>query len=399
MALSMSRAPAFVATTVALCSIIVCSAVPSLGQASDVARVVGTVTKIEGDSITIASDSDGDVRANLTSSARILRVAPGEKDLKNATSITRHDLQPGDRVLVRGQSGPDGHTINALAVIVMKQTDVNEKRRREKEDWQKRGVGGLVSEVDASQGTITVSLGGLGRSRNIVVHTTKNTILRRYAPSSTKFDDAKPAPLEQIKPGDQLLARGESSSDGSSLSAEEVVSGTFRNIAGTVAAVDAANQTVTVRDLIQKGEVQIKVSPDSQIKKIPAEMARRIAMRLKSEGDSDGAGKSQPGSSLPIAASREGTSTSRIQGEGRNGHAGGDLQRLLTRLPSSSVGDLHQGDVVMVVSTTGETSGPVTAITVLAGVEPILAAAPSRSASAALSAWTLGGPSMEGAEP
>ena len=73
-----------------------------------------------------------------------------------------------------------------------------------------------------------------------------------------------------------------------------------------------------------------------------------------------------------------------------------DFERFLARLPNSTVSDLQKGDAVMIVSTPGEGTAPVTAITLLAGVEPILTAAPSRNASAILSPWTLSGGGGEG---
>ncbi len=257
---------------------------PASNSASaQVAKAVGTIKSIQADSITVAAESGGEVTAKLTGSTKILRVPPGEKDLKNATVLQAQDLQPGDRVLVRGQvsANGDGRTIAALAVIVMKQADVAAKQQHERDDWQKRGVGGLVTKVDAAAGAIAISSGGMGASRNIAVHIAKNTILRRYAPDSVKFDDAKLAPIEQIKAGDQLRARGTRSADGSEVVAEEIVSGSFRNIAGIVKAIDAANHTMTVQDAIAKSTVVVKMSPDSQMKKLPAEMAQRIAMRLK----------------------------------------------------------------------------------------------------------------------
>jgi hypothetical protein len=127
-------------------------------------------------------------------------VPPGEKDLKNATALQSQDLQIGDRVLVRGQGSTAGdkHSIIALSVIVMKQADVAAKQQRDREDWQKRGVGGLVTNVDAATGTITISSSEMGANRSIAVHITKDTILRRYTPGSVRFDDAKPAPASQI---------------------------------------------------------------------------------------------------------------------------------------------------------------------------------------------------------
>ena len=101
----------------------------------------------------------------------------------------------------------------------MKQADVAAKQQHDRDDWQKRGVGGLVTNVDAATGIVTISSGGMGTNRSIAVHIAKYTILRRYAPDSVKFDDAKPAPANQfwaqIKAGDQLRARGTRNPDGS----------------------------------------------------------------------------------------------------------------------------------------------------------------------------------------
>src|ERR1700674_3082823 len=271
----------------------------STSGVAQITKAVGTIKNIQADSITVAAESggEGDIIAKLTGSTKILRVPPGEKDLKNATALQVQDLQTGDRVLVRGQASTngDGHAIviNALAVIVMKQADVAAKQQHDRDDWQKRGVGGLVTNVDTATGTITISSSGIGANRSIAVHITKDTILRRYASGSVKFDDAKPAPVDQIKAGDQLRARGARNADGSEVTAEEVVSGAFRNIAGTIKAIDPASNTMTVQDAISKSAVVVKVSPDSQMKKLPAEMAQRIAMRLK--GAAGGGNGDQPG--------------------------------------------------------------------------------------------------------
>lgn len=379
---------------------------------TSITKAVGTIKSVQSGSIIVAAESGGDVTATLAPTTKILRVPPGEKDLKNATALQLQDLQPGDRVLVRGQTSSDTHSIAALSVIVMKQADVSAVHQRESDDWQKRGVGGLVTSVDPAAGTIAISSGGLGASRNITLHVGKDTTLRRYAPGSIKFDDAKPAPLSEIKPGDQLRARGNRSADGNDLSAEEVVSGSFRNIAGTITAIDAASNTITVHDLIAKASVLVRVSSDSQMKKLPPEMAQRVAMRLKGGASGDqtaqdssphAATESQADSS-PSGHAHRGTdahSSGSVGAEGRGGPP--DIQRMLSRLPSSAFADLQKGEAVMIVSSSGEKTGvtpgdnssQVTAITLLAGVEPILTAAPNRSASL-LSPWSLNTPGAEG---
>lgn len=391
---------------------------------AQLAKAVGTIKSIEADSMTVAAESagEGEISTRLTSSTKILRVPPGEKDLKNATALQSQDLQIGDRVLVRGQASTAGdkHSIVALSVIVMKQADVAAKQQRDREDWQKRGVGGLVTNVDAATGAITISTSEMGANRSIAVHITKDTILRRYAPGSVRFDDAKPAPASQImariKAGDQLRARGTRSADGSEVSAEEVVSGAFRNIAGTIKAIDPASNTMTVQDAIVKSAVVVKVTSDSQMKKLPAEMAQRIAMRLK--GPAGGGNRDQPGANSQSdgksygksvkdqggapEASRARTSKSTegqaasVPGGGQSGNGPPDLQRMLSRLPNSTLADLQKGDAVMIVSTEGTDSGPVTAITLLAGVDAILTASPNQSASTLLSPWSLNAPGGEG---
>jgi hypothetical protein len=272
----------------------------------------------------------------------------------------------------------------------MKQSDVSARQQQERDDWQKRGVGGLVTKVDVAGGTILISSGGFGANKTITIQVEKNTILRRYAPDSVKFDEAKVAPLDQIKVGDQLRARGARSADGSELTAEEIVSGTFRNIAGTITGVDAANNAIIVKDAIGKNSVTVKVSSDSQMKKLPPEMAQRIAMRLKaaSGGGEQAAGAGQnaggPGSGATGSGQANGN---RGQGGGASGNGAPDIQRFLSRLPNSSLADLQKGDEVMIVSTEGGDSGAVTAITLLAGVDPILTAAPK--ATSLLSPWSL----------
>jgi hypothetical protein len=148
----------------------------------------------------------------------------------------------------------------------------------------RRGVGGLVGAVDGTTNSITISSAGVGGNHNVIIYTTKNTTARRYAPDSVKFDDARPVSVDQIKAGDQLWARGTRNADGSELTAEEIVFGTFRNVAGTITAVDPASNSMTVQDLIAKSSVVVKLSADSQVKKLAPETAQRIALRLKRWG-------------------------------------------------------------------------------------------------------------------
>jgi hypothetical protein len=382
-------------------------ATPPPAQTPSIAKPVGTIKSISGNTITLTTDAGTDVTVQVQDATKFVRIAPGQTDLKSATPIQFQDVQAGDRILVRGKMADDGKSVLALSIIAMKKSDLAEKQAHEREEWQKHGTGGLVSSVDASAGTINISLPAIGEKKTVAIHLSKDTVLRRYAPDSVKFDDAKPAPLDQIKPGDQLRARGTRNADGSELAADEIVSGSFRNIAGIISAVDASAGSITVQDLATNKPVSIKITAESQLRKLPAPMAQRIAMRLKGvPADAPAQGTAGPAATSaqapkPAGPPAGGPGSGGPGGSGRPGGAGGDdLQQAILRMPAATLAELQKGGAVMIVATSGGPNDMPTAITVIGGVEPILEASPKSSASTILSPWSLGGaPGGEGATP
>jgi hypothetical protein len=301
---------------------------------------------------------------------------------------------------VRLRPGDDPSTFVATTIVAMKKTDIAVKQQQDREEWQRHGIGGLVSDVDPARNAITIKSFTATGTKEVTVLAGKNTILRRYAPGSVNFDEAKVAPITDIKLGDQLRARGTRSADGSTFTAEDIVSGSFRNIAGIVTGVNAGSGTLTLNDLATKKPVELKVTSESQMRKLPQPMAQRIAIRLKGTGGDANGGTppvGQPGGSPPSAAGQSAASAVPNAGGGasaRNGGAG-DLQQMLSRLPVSPLTDFQKGDAVMVVATSGEEGGPSTVITLLGGVEPILQASSQGQAASILSPWSL---SQGGAE-
>jgi Domain of unknown function (DUF5666) len=354
-------------------------------------KSVGTIKAINEKTITLAADAGGDVTVTLQEGVRLLRVEPGQKDLKQAVPLDLRDLQAGDRILVRGQTAADGKSLLASSLIAMKKLDIAQKQAHEREDWQRHGIGGLVSAVDPGTGTITITTPALGANKTVAVHTSNDTVLRRYAPDSVKFDDAKTAPISEIKVGDQLRARGARSADGSELTAQEVVSGSFRNIAGTISSISASDGSITVFDLSTKKPVAVKITAESQLRKLPAAMAQRIASRLKNTSSEAADANTSPRNG-EAPATKNG-SESRLGG-GRDASQGApDLQQAISRMAPASLSDLSKGDAVMIVASSGTKEGEATAITLLAGVEPILE---SPKAQSILTPWSL---SSGGGEP
>lgn len=351
-------------------------------------RPVGTIKTITGKTIVLTTDAGTEVTIQVQDDARLVRIEPGEKDLKNAAPIQLQELQPGDRILIRGRLADDGRAVLAVSVIAMKHGDIAAKQAHEREEWQRNGVGGLVSTIDPASGTIKISTNALGVAKEVTVQVSKQTILRRYAPNSVNFDDAKPAPIDQIKVGDQLRGRGTRNADGTALTADEVVSGTFRNIAGTINAMDTAAGTITVTDLVAKKSITVKITRDTQLRKLAPAMAQRIAIRLKgASAEGAAAGNAAASPTARPAEAAGGSQAGGPGGAGRQGGAGGgDLQQALSRMPAATLADLQKGDAVMIVTTEGTQENGVTAITLLAGVEPLLQAS---GASSILTPWTM----------
>src|SRR5260370_12658217 len=229
------------------------------------ARQIGTVKAIAGTTLTLATDAGQPVTVTLADAVRIVQLPPGSTDLKAATSIALTDIAVGDRVLVTGKGGGAAGTLTASRVILMKSTDIAQKHAQEQADWQKRGSGGIVNAVDPATGTLTVTEG----AKKVQVKTTATTIFRRYSGDSIKFEDAVAGTLVQVQPGDQLRVRGAKSDDGLSIQAEEIVSRSFKNLAGTIATISAADGTITLKDLATTKLMTIRVTGNSDLRRLP----------------------------------------------------------------------------------------------------------------------------------
>jgi hypothetical protein len=354
--------------------------------------------------LTVKTDAGVEHKVTVPDGIRLQRVAPGAKDLSSAATIQFSDLATGDRVLVRVAPDPATDPLTAISIVAIPQADLAQKQQREREDWQRNGVGGLVKSVDAGTGAIVITSGAGATQKTITLRTTPATVLKRYAADSVSFDQAKTAPIETIHPGDQLRARGTKNPDGTELAAVEVVSGSFRNIAGTISSVNAGDSTIIVKDLATKQSVTVHVRPEAQMRKLPDEMAKALASSTKADAP---AGAGAPGAGGPPAGMPAGAP--RPGGQAGGGAAmggqpggwqgrratGGDPQQMISRAPAIHLADLQKGDAVMLVTTEG--TSDVIAITLLAGVEPLLQA-PASTQNMLLSNWSMSSGGAEAAQ-
>jgi hypothetical protein len=384
------------------CATMLCLALGvAMAQAPARTNLVGAVQAIDpaNGQITLHTDDGRTVRITPHPGARFLRLPPGEKSIASATPITASDIGPGDRVLARGELSDDKASLAASTVVVMTKADIAKKQQADQAEWRKRGVGGLVTAVDAKAGEVTINTRSAEGLKPLIIVADQKTVVSRYAPDSVKFSDAKPGTLADIKLGDQVRALGAKSEDGTHYEAEELVSGSFRNVAATVTTVDLGANTMKVMDLTTKKPLLVHVNADSTMRKLPEMVAKMIAMRTAGgpAGVPGAAGTGTPraeGTAAPASAPGGGGQGGPAGPDGPGGSMragrGGDMQQMLERLPAIKLEDLKPGDAIIVSSTEGADPGQVTAITLVAGVEPILTAAPAGSQRARmLGSWNL----------
>lgn len=375
---------------------------PPAASAAAATRFLGTVTAVNGTTLTVKTDAGEVHQVDVPSTAQLKQIEPGAKDLSTAQTIEFSTLATGDRVLVRlDPNAPAGSSV-ALQVIAVKQAALAKKQEQEREDWQLRGVGGLVKSVDPASGTIILTNGAGATARTITIHTDKSTVLKRYAPASVRYDLAQAAPIDSIHPGDQLRARGAKNATGTEIAAEEVVSGSFRNISGMIASIDTAQSNVVVKDLATKKLVTVHIAADTQMRRLPEMIATRLAAVLNGGAGNaagrSGAGRGQAGgqggsAQNPPSAGGSGGGPAG-GGAQRAGFGGGfDAQQMLSRAPAVQLSDLKKSEAVMIVAT--EDSTGAAAITLMAGVEPLLEAP---AASQNLLNWSLSSGSPDAAQ-
>ena len=348
-------------------------------------HAVGTVKAETATELTVTTAS-GDVTVTVPATAKILDVAPGSRDLKSATPGQMSDIAIGDKVLVSGTAGDMATALTAQRIVLMKSAAIAASHEAEADAWA-HGGGGIVKSVGTD--TITLSSG----LKTVTVQTTSATIVRRYAGGSVKFEDAVASTLGAIQPGDQLRVRGTKSADGSSIQADEIVAGSFKNYSGVIASIDSAAGTITLKDLATKKTVTVAVTADSDVRRLPPQAATMLVARLRGGAAGGGAagGAGRPAGAAASGAAPAGAGDSAESGQHRAGSAAMGLSQMLSRFPTETLGGLKAGEAVMIVASAPAVDAKsATAITLLAGVEPLLAAQPAGE-SVTLSPWSVGG--------
>jgi hypothetical protein len=305
---------------------------------------VGEVKAVDaaGGRLTLQT-SAGEVLVLFNERTAFVSLPAGEKTLSKATPCTPSDVKLDDRVMARGKVSDDRKTVTSLQVILMSKAALAQKQEQEQERWRAHGIAGRVTAADAATNSLKVLANTPEGERTLVFNVTDKVLFRRYAPDSVSFGDAKRSSLAEVKVGDQLRALGQLSADGASFAPEEVVTGTFRMIGGTITAVSEGSLTVSN---VENGQpLTVVLKSDSFLRRFSPEL---VSMLLaKAEGKEETAGRA-------------------------GAPARGDVQEVVVRQPSIAAAELKVGDAVIVSGTVGADPSRVTAIMLASNVEPLL---------------------------
>jgi Cu/Ag efflux protein CusF len=357
------------------------AAAPASPQAGDPSitpnRAGGEVKLIDAAAkqLTIKTDAGSVVVVALSDSTAYMRVAPGETTLTNATKITFADVAEGDRVLALGKVSDDRKLVPARTVVVMTKADLAKKQEADRAEWKKRGVLGIITALKPETKEITISSRTMAGPQSLTIPVSDKVELKRYAPDSIKFADAKTAKFDDLKVGDQLRALGQRDPAGTTFTAEKVVTGSFKTVAGVVTAVDVTTGELKINDLQTKQPLTIVVKQDAVLRKFPA--ASETGGMMMSRGP--GAGGQTPAGPGGGQGAGQGTG----QGGGmRMGGGGMNMQEMLERLPTIAIADVKAGDTIIVSSTKGADPSRLTAISLISGADTLLNMLAARQAPA-----------------
>lgn len=339
------------------------------------------VVKVTGDQKIVIATKDGAIDAVIVSETAFKRLPPDNLSLKAATDSKLSDISVGDRVLVVGKVSGDKKTMLTKSIYLVKGSDIQAKLDKEREEWQTRGISGRVTEVDPQTKVIMVEIRGItGQATTIKLSPKDKIKYLRYSPQSIKYSDAVESDISKIQKDDMLRALGDKSEDGTTFKAEQVLTGAFVTVAGKVKSVDAAKNEVTITDQATQKDVTITVNNASLLKKFPEETAQMMAMMMmRQQGGGSGVqppnggrrgGGERPAGNRPAGNRPEGQGGG--EGRGRGGRGNMDINEMLNRFPTISVADLKIGEMIAVSSPKGNDPTRLTAIKLLAGVEPFL---------------------------
>lgn len=375
-------------------------------KASPYVSVLGTVEKIDaaGKVFTVKPLKTDSTTVKFNEQTTFMKMPAGETDTKKATPAAVADLAVGDSVIARVLTAdPTGKP--ARTVYIEKQADLAQRRDKTQEEW-KTATSGLVTAIDPKTIKITAKVPGSPTPKEVAIDISGKVDFTHYNPNTAKYESAS---ASAIKVGDQLRVLGEKAPDMSSIKATDVGSGSFKTLGILVKSIDPGANQIMGTEISSKRPITITLRPDTTLKKFSDMAAMMVARQLNPTYQQAGAGRGGRGGGAPGAGApgaggppaEGGAGMGRGPGGGGpggggRGRGGMDIGKIIEQQPAIQLADLKPGDSIIVTGATASETTPLVAIALVAGVEPILRAAPSNGADPLAGSWNMGGGGGEG---
>ena len=322
---------------------------------------------------------DGAIDVVLTNVTVYKRISPENPSPKNAAASSLSEIKVGDKLLVTGEVTSDKKSVTAKTVYLISKSDIAAKQAKESSEWKTRGINGKVESVNPQTNEITVMVKNIIGDKKVVLTPKADADFMRYAPNSEKFSEAVTSSFGEIKPGDSIRAIGDKSGDETAFAAEKVLTGAFQTVAGTITAINPEKNEITISDIKTKKPITIVIGNSSIVKEFPEEIATRLArfqmMRAAGITPQNGAAGNRAGGKPANNANGNPNG-----GEGRGGmRGGGSIDEMIENFPAIKIADLQIGKMIAASSTKTNDENRITAIKLLAGVEPFLTAPKTQS--------------------
>jgi len=371
----------------------------AFAQTSPYVSVSGTVAKVNAKdgSLTVKPDKgDANTTVKFNEQTTFSIIPAGETDVKKGKPGAPTDVVEGDKVLARVLTAdPTGKP--ARTIYVTKSADLAKLRERTQEEW-KTATNGLVTAIEPGKIKINSKLPGSPAAKEIALDISGKVDYERYNPENGKYEDSN---LAAVKVGDQVRVLGQKNADSTEIKAENIGTGSFRTIGVQVKSIDPATKQIMGTETGSKTPIVIALREDTSLKKFTDMAAMMVARQLNptyqqaggrrgggAGGGAEGGGRG--GGMPPGGAGGEGAPGGGGRGGGR-GRGAMDVGKIIDQQPTIQLTELKPGDPIIVLGANTKDSGRMVAITLVAGVEPILRAAPNNGADPLAGSWNMGG--------
>ena len=352
-----------------LVTVIALIALPVFAQTpapSPYVSVIGTVQSVADHALTVKTDKTGDTTVKFDDKTSFRKILPGETDMKKATPAAATDVAAGDRIIARVRTdNPTG--LPAITLYIAKAAALVQRQQKELADWQTQGVAGTVKSIDPAAKQIVMT----SRGKDVTLDVGGNVSYERYRPDQGKYEEDT---FATILTGDQLRVLGVKNADQTQIKVEAIMSGTFKTIPVQIKSIDAATGQIMATDLASKKPILIVLRPETTIKKLDDQTAAMMARRMNPSAATGRGGAGAPGG-----------------GGGRGGGGPMDISKILEQQPVIHLADLKPGEPVVVTGSPTADMSKLTALSLVAGVDPILRAAPANGPDPLGGAWNIGG--------